>query len=157
MDDKKRIIEEIHTLYIEDQRMRITGPWDDKVDIKNTDILKNIVINFGWPTITKFGLTTANEAMIIAIHSRKSPDTQEYFLNEVTKVLIDVPLNTYALLYDNVYLKKEGKQKYGTQFKIINGIAIPLPIKDFKKVNKYRKEVGLEPLEEYLNNYQEIK
>ena len=40
MEDKKRIIEEIHTMYIEDQRMRITGPWDDNVDIKNTDILK---------------------------------------------------------------------------------------------------------------------
>ena len=153
---KDAFIKQINEMYDQDQRMRLSGPWDDRVDIKNTKTLQTIVLSFGWPTIPKVGLVVSNKAMIIAIHARKSPDIQAYFLCEVEKVLNDVSLQRYAYLYDNVYLNKTGKQKYGTQFTIVNGIPTPRPIENFKKVNKYRKEVGLEPLEDYLEGFKDL-
>ncbi|HTA62105.1 MAG TPA: OmpA family protein [Bacteroidia bacterium] len=55
----------------------------------------------------------------------------------------------YALLYDRVSLPKtKGYQYYGTQ--INTDKNIPYPILDEKNVDKRRKELGMEPLKDYL-------
>ncbi|MFR0836144.1 MAG: hypothetical protein ACLSG8_08445 [Barnesiella sp.] len=47
-------------------------------------------------------------------------------------------------------LRKTGVQKYGTQCTFVNGKAEVHNLIDSTKVDEYRKEMGLEPLSEYL-------
>jgi len=55
----------------------------------------------------------------------------------------------YALLYDRVSLPKtKGYQYYGTQ--VNTDKNLPYPILDEKNVDKRRKELGMEPLKDYL-------
>jgi hypothetical protein len=55
----------------------------------------------------------------------------------------------YALLYDRVMLQKEkGVQYYGSQVDLEKNI--PYPILDEKNVDKRRKELGMEPIKDYL-------
>ena len=59
----------------------------------------------------------------------------------------------YALLYDRLMLNREkGRQYYGTQINPQNNK--PYPIKDVKNVNERRSQLGMIPLESYLEKFQ---
>lgn len=64
----------------------------------------------------------------------------------------------YAFLLDRVQLNKKKKQVYGTQvlynWKVCQ--AYPNSLIDSVNVNKRREEIGLEPLEVYLNEMSEL-
>jgi len=62
----------------------------------------------------------------------------------------------YAYLTDRVLVNKDQKQIYGTQLSRDNktGKYSPFPLKYPKLVDKLRKEVGLEPLAIYINNFE---
>ena len=142
-----------------DQKMRIdcfknNQEWDDDVDIKNTNLLLEIVRNIGWPVISVFDITAANAAMCIAIHADKTPIAQNYFLEKTTAVLDDITKSLFANLYDRVNIRNTGYQKYGTQVTLLNGKYVPLPIIDIKNVDKYRKQLGInQSLDEYLSTF----
>jgi hypothetical protein len=55
----------------------------------------------------------------------------------------------YALLYDRVFVNRnKGQQYYGTQ--VNSETNTPYPIKNEINVDKRRKELGMEPLKDYL-------
>jgi len=62
----------------------------------------------------------------------------------------------YAYLTDRILVNKDQKQIYGTQLSRDNktGKYSPFPLKYPKLVDKLRKEVGLEPLAIYINNFE---
>ncbi|MEQ9116481.1 MAG: hypothetical protein RLN62_06780 [Rickettsiales bacterium] len=75
---------------------------------------------------------------------------KESLLHELEKE--ETKSRYYPALYDNIMLKKYGKQKFGTQLRINeDGSIKPFPLENPKKVDEYRKEYGLEKLENYLN------
>ncbi|RZK15419.1 MAG: hypothetical protein EOO43_15130 [Flavobacterium sp.] len=55
-----------------------------------------------------------------------------------------------ALLTDKMLIKTGKKQIYGTQCDYVNGIAIANNIAHPENVDQRRKEMGLEPLKDYL-------
>jgi hypothetical protein len=57
----------------------------------------------------------------------------------------------YAYLTDRVNINSGKAQIYGTQVEYKNRTAIPKKLKDPTTVNERRKEVGLDPLENYLD------
>lgn len=59
----------------------------------------------------------------------------------------------YAYLTDRVRLNTSQKQVYGTQvtYNIDSCQAIPMPLVDSLTVNQRRKQLGLPPIEVYLN------
>ena len=61
----------------------------------------------------------------------------------------------YAYLTDRVLVNKDQKQIYGTQLQRNNktGKFSPFPLKYPNTVNKLRKEMGLEPVEDYIKNF----
>ena len=62
-------------------------------------------------------------------------------------------MRNYGLLTDRVKINTGEKQIYGTQVTYNSfGQAYPKNLADSMNVNKLRAEVGLEPIEEYLNN-----
>ena len=62
----------------------------------------------------------------------------------------------YAYLTDRVLVNKAQKQIYGTELSRDNntGKYSPFPLKDPRLIDKLRKELGLEPLAIYINNFE---
>jgi len=52
-----------------DQGMRLKGKWDTKIDIKNTESLKKIIKEIGWPNIETVGKKISHYAWLIAQHA----------------------------------------------------------------------------------------
>lgn len=66
--------------------------------------------------------------------------------------------SSYGLLVDRVNLNTGKAQIYGTQltYNINTGQAYPKALDDSINVNQRRKSIGLEPIEEYLNETTEM-
>ena len=60
----------------------------------------------------------------------------------------------FALLYDRTQLALGKPQRYGSQLDTTPDGALRLaPLEDEKSVDARRREVGLEPLEDYLDRF----
>lgn len=106
----------------DDQTMRaknLENPeeWDEVLDKKNTDDLKQIIEEIGWPTITKVGVDGANHAWILAQHADHDPNFQGHCL-EMLKQLPDGEIEKWNIAYleDRVRINRKRPQLYGTQF-----------------------------------------
>ena len=61
--------------------------------------------------------------------------------------------NQYALMFDRMRMNQDKPQRYGTHHYLdpAKGRTDELyPLEDESKVDEWRKEIGLEPLKEYL-------
>lgn len=134
-----------------DQVMRKSGQWDSTVDIKNTERIKKIVSQIGWPTLSKVGLKGANNAWLLVQHADHDIDFQKYCLQlmkdapqgEVNKIDI-------AYLEDRVRVNEGREQLYGTQFTQEGGKYIPIKIEDESNVDVRRAEIGMGSLSEQI-------
>jgi hypothetical protein len=123
-----------------------------RVDTENTARLGEIVDRHGWPTFILVGKGGAKAAWILVQHADLSPKFQRKCLDLMTKAPRDeIFPDDLAYLTDRVLLAEGKKQVYGTQFTMANGKCKPRPLEDEANVDKRRKEVGLEPLAEYLS------
>ena len=92
---------------------------------------------------------------LLVQHLDFDPDFQEAVLKKMKIEVENKNANpeNYAYLLDRVQLNMGEKQVYGTQvlynWKVCQ--AYPKPLIDSINVNKRRKEIGMEPLEVYLN------
>lgn len=121
-------------------------------DHENTEWLKRIVAEQGWPKRSDVGDKAAGEAWLLVQHADADPAFQLTVLRAMEPLLRsgDVSKTDYAYLYDRVMLKITGKQRYGTQAMCDSGRRLPQPLEDAKVVNLRRAEVGLNPVAEYL-------
>lgn len=95
------------------------------------------------------GKKIANKCFLVIQHSDSA--TMEKYL-PIIKALYqnkETKGENFALLYDRVSLSKsKGKQYYGTQ--VNPSTHLPFPIIDENNLDKRRKELGMEPIKEYL-------
>jgi hypothetical protein len=116
--------------------------------------LEKIFDEFGYPGYNLVGKEGSNNFWLMVQHSDKDIDFQSRVLE---KLKIEVESknadgSNYGLLTDRVKINKGEKQIYGTQVTYTDeGQAYPKPLLDSANVNKRRAEVGLEPIEQYLN------
>jgi hypothetical protein len=127
-----------------------------RVDVGNTDRLREIVREHGWPGISLVGEKGADAAWLLAQHA----DRQLDFQREVLPLLAEAASTGEAKASHVAYLtdriaKAEGRpQWYGTQIgDIRDGKAIPWPIAEPESVDERRREAGLEPLDDYLRGF----
>jgi hypothetical protein len=122
-----------------------------ELDKQNTERVKAIVNQHGWPGKSLVGADGAHAAWLLVQHADQDRAFQKKCLqlmreaakkDEMTKA--DV-----AYLEDRVLVGEGKKQRYGTQFKQDKGDWVPQPIEDPANVDKRRAEVGLPPLAEY--------
>lgn len=123
----------------------------ERMQIDNAMRLKSIIKIIGWPTIAKVGKESSNAAWIILKHSISLPDFQQstlkLLIEEYNKNNID--FKKIAYLEDIISYYKRTVQKYGTKFYLShNGQYQPWKYDDIDLVNKRRKEIGLNTLEE---------
>ncbi len=125
-----------------------------KTDIDNTAYVKKLVTELGWIDAGRFGFITSNAAFLIIQHSGDLP----LMLAALPEIEKDVKTNkglgqAYALLYDRTQLMLGKPQRYGSQVGQVDGKMAVLPLEDRKKVDEYRKSMGMEPLADYLSHF----
>lgn len=116
--------------------------------------LEEIFNEVGYPGFDLVGKEGAKNFWLMTQHSDFDPEFQRTVLENMK---IEVQNNNaegslLGLLTDRVNLNSGAKQIYGTQVQYnVYGQAYPKPLEDSVNVNQRRSEVGLDPLEVYLN------
>jgi hypothetical protein len=130
------------------------------IDRSNTERMKEIIKQFGWPDAGLVGKDGRDAAFIIVQHA--DYEYQKEMLPLVTQAYKThkLPGATYALLLDRVLVREGKPQVYGTQAKAPPNWKghepVLEPIEDEANVDKRRAEVGLPPLAEYLVMLKEL-
>lgn len=127
-------------------------------DFANTEWLKKIVTEKGWPKISEVGEGAALEAWLIVQHADADPAFQLQVLRLMEPLVSkgEVSKSNYAYLYDRVMLKLNGKQRYASQMMCANGKRQPSPLEDEKSVDRYRSEMGMPALAYYMKQMDEM-
>ncbi|MBG6063667.1 hypothetical protein IWX83_003483 [Flavobacterium sp. CG_9.1] len=132
----------------------------DSVFTTHQKRVKQVFDNFGFPGYDLVGEKGSSDFWLIVQHSDHVPEFQLEVLKKMKKEVDKGNANsrTYGLLVDRVKLNTGQAQIYGTQLAYNMEIcqAYPRNLADSINVNKRRKEIGLEPLEEYLNDMTEM-
>lgn len=141
-----------------DYKKMSTEEWNnfkDSVFTTHQKRLKQIFDKFGFVGFDLAGEEGSRNFWLMVQHSDHDPEFQKEVLEKM-KIEVDkgnAKPSNYGLLVDRVNLNTGKKQIYGTQvdynFEIAQ--AYPKNLADSINVNKRRKSIGLEPLEDYLN------
>jgi hypothetical protein len=127
-----------------------------RVDVANTDRLREIIAERGWPGRRLVGEAGAEHAWLIGQHSDKQLDFQRDALRLLAVAVAsgDAPARHLAYLTDRVCVNQGRPQEYGTQIGAVeDGRAVPWPIDDEDGLDERRAAVGLEPWAEYARGW----
>lgn len=144
-------------MYRVDQEMRSknltdTSHWDYLVDQGNTAIMKEIVSDIGWPTISKVGEDGSQAAWLLVQHADHDISFQQQCLALMKAVMEgDINKGDIAYLEDRILVNSGKLQLYGTQFDGAKKHLVPRPIQDPASVDKRRATMGLGTLEEGID------
>jgi hypothetical protein len=127
-----------------------SAQWDYSLDKKHTKKLKQIIAEYGWPTIPRVGVEASNDAWLIVQHA----DHDRVFQKECLRILrrlpkSDISMHNIAYLEDRLLVAEQKPQVYGTQFQGTGKDLKPQPIRDEAHVDQRRKAVGLNSIVEY--------
>ncbi len=119
-----------------------------ETDAALTAALKQIVQQKGWPTIAMVGIDASNAAMLLLNHS---PDHawQQQMLPQLEQ-LADagkIDPSALALVVDKEHISEGKLQRYGTQFKYINGSLAMYGVEDPGSLNHERARALLPPID----------
>jgi tetratricopeptide (TPR) repeat protein len=120
---------------------------------KNLDELESLLLSKGWPKISQVGREAAGAAFFVLQHSNAG--YQQKYIQMFEKACRENEGNwqQYALMFDRMRMNQNLPQKYGTHTYLdpMAGRTDELyPLEDESKVDEWRKEIGLEPLKDYL-------
>lgn len=152
---------ELFHIYLMDQHVRGLGLKNMKLvssSVDSINIVKvvKIINQYGWPTFSMVGITSATGAFLVIQHSpiqiqlKYLPQLMEAAKqNEAKKEWL-------ALLIDRISIRKNGVQIFGTQvFQVSDSVTGQLgkysffPIMDESKVDSLRMAFDMLPLKEY--------
>lgn len=131
--------------------------WNSKFMIQeNSQIeLKEWVARKGWPKIKDVGSEAAMGAYLVAMHSNDG--SQKQYLPMIRQRCEEKELSwqRYANIYDRCLYNDNKPQKYGTHtiYNVNTHSEELYKLEDETKVDEWRKELGLPPLEEYLKQF----
>lgn len=121
------------------------------VDARNLPRIKAIDASQGFPTLAQVGHDGLVAAWLLVQHADRDPAFQMHVLDEL-QARPDrggISVQNYTLLVDRVLVAQHKPQRYGTQFKAVDGKLQPDPIEDPANVDKRRAAAGLPPLADY--------
>jgi hypothetical protein len=122
---------------------------------KSQKELEQLIETKGWPKISEVGSQAAMAAYLIAIHTNDG--SQKKYLPMIKQRCEEneLPWQRYANIYDRCLFNENKPQKYGTHTRYNEQIKSEelYPLEDEAKVDEWRKELGLEPLAEYLARF----
>jgi len=122
---------------------------------KSQKELEQLVAEKGWPKIGEVGSEAAMAAYLVAMHTNDG--SQKKYLPMIWKSCEEkeLPWQRYANIYDRCLYNETKPQKYGTHTRFNEQTRSEelYPLEDETKVDEWRKELGLEPLAEYLAGF----
>ena len=126
-----------------------------KQDSRNLAAVVSILEQCGMPTSKEIDRRHIETIFLVVQHSKVKYQKKYFALLEESAKNGDLNESSIAKLKDRILVNEEKPQIYGTQLKIdINTNTVELyEIENPEFVNKRRKQVGLEPIEEYLKKY----
>lgn len=122
-----------------------------KIDSFHTIYISEVLDKYGYLGELEIGRPASTALYIMFLHGPL--DSQLKYLPMLRQAFLEKKINphNFSLLEDKINLTTNGYQIYGTQIGVDeNGNNIVRPIRDKENVNERRKELGLEPLEDYL-------
>jgi hypothetical protein len=131
--------------------------WDFKFMIqeRNQEELGKLIDEKGWPKIKDVGEEAAMASYLIVMHSNDG--LQKKYLSVIKQCCEENELSwqRYAAIYDRALYNENKPQKYGThtRYNEKTGKEELYPLENEEKVNEWRKEIGLQPIEEYLKQF----
>jgi hypothetical protein len=127
------------------------------VDQRNQLWLSEQIKQFGWPGKSLVGEQAAHAAWLLVQHADANPDFQEKCL-ELMKAAAtgEVTPIDIAYLIDRVLIARGQPQVYGTQCEEVDGRFQPKVCLEPEALDQRRKEVGLQPIKEYLKVMEEV-
>lgn len=153
---KKQLASLINNAARADQEMlkkyREGKKWNETLIRENTNLIKEIVKNTGWPTINLVGKKASFNAWLIVQHAGHDIPFQKKCLRlmkvSYRKDKKNIEGRNIAFLTDRILVEKKKPQLFGTQF---HSKKLKLfPIKNPAQVNARRAKFGMETLEEFL-------
>lgn len=162
---------ELDSIFNEDQRYRkMSGDIENKYgreskemmdlwkiimekDSMNLVRVKEILDTYGWLGADVVGKRGNSTLFLVIQHA--DLQTQEKYLPIMKQAVKDgkAEASSLALLIDRVEMRNKRPQIYGSQITFENNQYVIYPIIDEANVNKRRAEMGLEPLEKYVKNW----
>jgi hypothetical protein len=127
-----------------------------RIDGGNTNRLRQILAEYGWPGKSLVGDKGAHHAWLIAQHADRDPAFQRQALELLREAVArgEAKPRDLAYLTDRVRVNEGRGQVYGTQMRPDeNGLPVPQPIEEPERVDERRREVGLEPFDEYVRGF----
>jgi hypothetical protein len=121
-----------------------------EIDAQLTTGLKEVVAKSGWPTIATVGIDASNAAMLVLTHTRDHA-WQLSLLPLLTKLADEgrIDGSPLAFLIDKELVSEGKLQRYGTQFKYVDGGMAMYGVEDPGGLDGDRAKVGLPPLDVY--------
>jgi len=120
---------------------------------KNLAELGALLDTKGWPEKSKVGSEASQAAFYVLQHSNATDQEKYIKLFEDACRKGEGNWRQYALMFDRMRMNQNLPQKYGTHFILDNratGEKKLYPLEDEERVNEWRKEIGLEPLNDYM-------
>lgn len=134
----------------------------EKIDLFNTNEIKEILKLHGWTIISKFGAETDRQAWLLVQHADQDLFFQAgiAFLLEKLVSLGETDPKNFAYLYDRVTVNFQDlglKQKYGTQADLKENTILIKPFEGtLEELNLRRKKIGLNSMDEYQKQLHEM-
>ena len=121
-----------------------------------TSWLKAVLARIGWFDISRYGEEASQAAWLIVQHSDYDPEWQKRMLKVLEPRVKsgDMQGKYYAYLVDRVASNAKRPQVYGTQGRCVGkGDWQPFDTMEPVKLDVRRREVGLEPIDEYRRRF----
>jgi len=122
---------------------------------RNQAELERLIAGKGWPRVAGVGREAAMAAYLVTMHSNDG--MQKKYLATIKEICEEneLPWERYALIYDRSLFNEGRPQRFGTHLSYNEKTKTQelYPLEDESKVDEWRKEIGLPPLEEYLKQF----
>ncbi|MER7049539.1 DUF6624 domain-containing protein [Streptomyces jumonjinensis] len=117
------------------------------LDYTNSQVLRRIVAEHGWPTPTLVGGAAVFAAWEIALHADPMADFQRLALKLLVGAVErgEATAQQWAHLHDRCAVNAGDRQLYGTQYRMGQGGPEPAPVQDPEQLDLRRATVGLPP------------
>ena len=114
--------------------------------------LQQIVKESGWPTIALVGIDASNAAMLILTHTTDHAWQRQLLPQLETLADADkIDASSLALVVDKELVAEGKLQRYGSQFKFINGAMAMYAVEDPSSLDNRRSKALLPPMSVYKN------
>ncbi len=128
-----------------------------KISARNTERLKKIIKEHGWPTASLVGKKASYNAWLIAQHSNSDRTFQRKARGMLIKINKSNPgeINKAHIAYltDRLLIAQGKPQKFGTQFKFNKKGELKVrPIENRRSVDVLRSKYNLPLLKDYLDD-----